>query len=226
MIVSERALRALDSSDVTLPPDLAAHYHTAVSHRQQGGPRDAQLRPRPGRDVLINRGALASSLVRACQERFPDAVAFRFGWELVALDAAGGSARFGPAEGTAGTADGPGGEPLEVGFDLLVGADGARSATRALLQQQDPDFQVGLVLGLVGPVLRWCGGTAAAAACGGGAAARAGGGAAAATAVLVIIAAIVVLVNTAATAVLVATAATAALAAAAPSVPVVRSRAI
>lgn len=149
MIVSERALRALDSSDVTLPPDLAAHYHTAVSHRQQGGPRDAQLRPRPGRDVLINRGALASSLARACQERYPDSVAFRFGWELVALDAAGGSARFAPAAGAAG---GPAGEPLEVTFDLLVGADGARSATRALLQQQDPELQVGLV-GLVVPYL-------------------------------------------------------------------------
>ena len=38
------------------------------------------------------------------------------------------------------------GKEVEVSFDLLVGADGANSGTRALLQAADPDLKAGLLL--------------------------------------------------------------------------------
>lgn len=126
-----------------------------------------------GRIRVANRGVLAGALVAQCRARHPDAVSFHFGQELSAIDTANHIAFFRPSEAPAegGPGSGPGasagaaapssGEPASYRYDLLVGADGAGSVTRQLLQRYDPDLQVRAGVGgwrLVGGGWRAAGG--------------------------------------------------------------------
>lgn len=84
----------------------------ATCRVQGGAANDARVMPRKGSDVVVNRGVLASALVRACQERYPEAIHFHFGQALSGLDGQAWTARFVNAENE------PGGSPTCFGFFL------------------------------------------------------------------------------------------------------------
>ena len=108
--------------------------------RLHGAARDASAQRRTGRAVQVNRGMLAGALASKCLERHPEAISFHWRHRLAGLDAVTGVAQFAvepPGEGEEGAP-----REVEVSFDLLVGADGANSATRRLLEREDPDLQV------------------------------------------------------------------------------------
>ena len=92
-------------------------------------------RPR-GRQRLVNRGLLAGALVQQCQQRYGDRVTFHFSSALHSLDTQKGTATFRACDKESDR------DTIQVEFDLLVGADGAGSAVRQAVMQQDSDLQV------------------------------------------------------------------------------------
>lgn len=137
LVVSERGLQALEGAGVAMHEQEAPHYYATIIHKAKGGPRDARVRPTQGRGVIINRGSLASLVVRACQDRYPDSIQFHFGYRISSLDATAGSAGFIPVNKNDSLAG-----AIQEQFDMLVAADGANSATRGLLQEQDTTLKV------------------------------------------------------------------------------------
>jgi hypothetical protein len=136
----------------------------------KGGPAEGTASTPTGRTKLANRGVLAGALVQQCLAQCGDSVQFHFAQELCVFDltsgiaffrpvgsavagsspaapsgqaaadsaAAGGAAQERPQPHTPAAPDGLATYP----FDLLVGADGASSLVRQVLQRQDGALQV------------------------------------------------------------------------------------
>lgn len=86
--------------------------------------------------VGVDRQGLTAFLVDEATRRFPDSITFHFGVKPD-LDLAQRVVRF----VSQGSNQRPG-SPLEVWYDLLVGADGAGSSVRAALEQEVADVTV------------------------------------------------------------------------------------
>ena len=131
--------------------------------RLKGGPAEGAASTPPGRPKLANRGVLAGALVQQCLAQHGDSVQFHFAQELCVFDLTSGIAFFRPvgseAQGAAAASSSPTAPPGDgqaaaattpaapdglatCPFDLLVGADGASSLVRQVLQRQDGALQV------------------------------------------------------------------------------------
>ncbi|MEW5312874.1 MAG: hypothetical protein WDW38_004472 [Sanguina aurantia] len=97
---------------------------------------------------IVDRIALGQQLVGAAGSLYGDRICFHLGQQLLSVDFDRQSATFGPAQLRSSTAAGSkeeaGGSTAAqtVHYDLLVGADGANSRTRALLQAYDSSLTV------------------------------------------------------------------------------------
>jgi 2-polyprenyl-6-methoxyphenol hydroxylase-like FAD-dependent oxidoreductase len=80
--------------------------------------------------VGVDRQGLTAFLTDEAARRFPESITFHFGVKPD-LDLAARRVRF-VSQGSNQRA----GSPLEVAYDLLVGADGAGSSVRAALEQE------------------------------------------------------------------------------------------
>ena len=133
--------------------------------RLHGGPAEGRSMQSPGRLRLANRGVLAGALAQQCLAQHSALVQLHFEQELQAIDASAGTAFFravGSAARGAAMASGSFSDEEEEGqggalrqallaertpaspdslasvqFDLLVGADGAGSLVRAVMQRYD-----------------------------------------------------------------------------------------
>ena len=154
LVVSRRGLAALRDAGVTLDAerDGATVLRGAVRHRVGGaGVKEA---PAPlvttqfKGSVVVRRGALARAVAAAAtsgdenENENASSVSFEYGKSLRAADFDARVARFdvspaGACSRGVGSADAKEARAFEeIGYDLLVGADGAESATRALLEKE------------------------------------------------------------------------------------------
>jgi 2-polyprenyl-6-methoxyphenol hydroxylase-like FAD-dependent oxidoreductase len=86
--------------------------------------------------VGVDRQGLTAFLVDEAARRFPDAITFHFDVKPD-LDLQQRCVRFVSRESNQRT-----GSPMELSYDLLVGADGAGSSVRAALELTVPDVTV------------------------------------------------------------------------------------
>ncbi|GFR45145.1 hypothetical protein Agub_g6526 [Astrephomene gubernaculifera] len=110
---------------------------------------------------VTDRSGLASDLIDAAEQRYPDRVRFHFNTELVRAELknriavlrttheAGAAAAAAPASPASQQGEaGPAGQALdsaqeqEVYYDLMVGADGVESTVRGILKAKVKDFSV------------------------------------------------------------------------------------
>ncbi|GAB4814409.1 hypothetical protein N2152v2_001455 [Parachlorella kessleri] len=141
VVLTERAAVALDQAAADLSGYDAPVLSVAMRHKLKGAANEGRAAQPGGRNRIVNRGLLAGALVQQCQQRHGDRVTFHFHSALHSLDAQKGRATFSSATSTPdGKANGST-EPRQVDFDLLVGADGAGSAVRQALVQQDSDLK-------------------------------------------------------------------------------------
>lgn len=127
IVLSRRALEALEGAEVTLPPPLVLTIKGFTSYLTGSKPRSFSGSPW---SRSINRGVLVGALVESCAAAHGDRVSFHFGHELQHLDLARQLATFHTTSG----------EILEKHYDLLVAADGVHSRAREMMAAQIPGF--------------------------------------------------------------------------------------
>lgn len=89
--------------------------------------------------VGVDRQGLTAFLVDEAARRFPDAITFHFNVKPD-LDLQQRRVRFVSRDSNQRA-----GSPLELPYDLLIGADGAGSSVRAALELTVPDVKVGVL---------------------------------------------------------------------------------
>ena len=154
LVVSRRGLAALRDAGVTLDAerDGATVLRGAVRHRVGGagvkGAPALLVTTQFKGSVVVRRGALARAVAAAAtsgdenENENASSVSFEYGKSLRAADFDARVARFdvspaGACSRGVGSADAKEARAFEeIGYDLLVGADGAESATRALLEKE------------------------------------------------------------------------------------------
>ncbi|MDZ7960560.1 MAG: NAD(P)/FAD-dependent oxidoreductase [Aulosira sp. DedQUE10] len=118
IVLTERALFAFKQAGVDLPPEQSVLLQGNVRHINKGIQFHRQL----GQSISINRNVLAMHLTQEGNKRFPDKIAYKFGYTLSRVLFDQKIAFFDSDSGS-----------VEQPFDLLVGADGVFSSVRAAM---------------------------------------------------------------------------------------------
>ncbi|KAL4419393.1 hypothetical protein ABPG77_003367 [Micractinium sp. CCAP 211/92] len=153
IVLSERALSAMEEAGVDIAGFEILDVETGLRHKLSGGPTEGTRSMPPGRVKLVNRGVLAGALVQQCLAQHADRVQFHFEQELAAIDVNNNAVYFKPvgsaaqgaamASGTVGAGGGCSGCPSgeDAGAAAAVAAaPGSRAAAppQALTQQRTP----------------------------------------------------------------------------------------
>lgn len=128
IILIPRGKAALEELGVELPND--PHYLTAGSVRHSA--KGKVSIEREAGNVTWSRAGLAQYLINAARKQYPDQISFHFQSDLSSLD----------MKAKAATFSSPSGQVLTSEYQLLVGADGAASKVRGVMQETIPGFEV------------------------------------------------------------------------------------
>mmetsp|Transcript_13708 Transcript_13708/g.29448 ORF Transcript_13708/g.29448 Transcript_13708/m.29448 type:complete len:647 (+) Transcript_13708:128-2068(+) len=133
IVLNPKGLNAIRSTGVSTDHLLHFPLKTCVRHSPDGRYSQAFLEPKPGVACHFERSELTRWLYDSVCTAHPAAVRFHFGYTAVGLQLEQQCVVLRRTEGGAG---GSTVSTVTARYDLLVGADGAHSAVRCLLQRQ------------------------------------------------------------------------------------------
>ncbi|BDA50935.1 Kynurenine 3-monooxygenase [Coccomyxa sp. Obi] len=130
LALTPRGLKAIEETGADPECCSAARAPSSVGMYDMNSGRS--LRMPPGRKHIVDRVTLASDLIDEALRLQGDRIRFHFGRQLQGIDLENQVATFCDAGGT---------KQLQATYDLLIGADGARSTVRDILQAEVPGFR-------------------------------------------------------------------------------------
>lgn len=137
--LGERGLRALDGVGLTVPLHVGRPMRGSVYAYKSGKRVEDPFTP-DTRIVGVDRQGLAAFLVNEASARHPQGITFHWHAQPAAFDLQAKTLTC--QVGSSSTHTGTGSGPLELRYDLLIGADGSGSAVRDALAAALPDFKV------------------------------------------------------------------------------------
>lgn len=138
LVITSRAIKAIEGAGLQLPPSLLKPLVGSCSHLTSGKKVRFDYSNNPNiQSYAITRNALVSFFQRSLLQRNYQSLSAHFGWELSELSTDKTRAFFCRSKRNKKFDNAGEGEKLEVQFDLLIGADGISSKVRSELMRLD-----------------------------------------------------------------------------------------